>query len=150
MSVVEFRKYWPWLIQFTDSYSHASKHFRWKYSFHFPANYTKAIIFMRIRRRYIQQRVIWDYNFKQLHCKVIIQVNVLKHCHAFYNICTRKYAHVILTILSSTYRFWGVYNLYQAKTAKLNIGVWWWVRFGTSGMHLSPPPPPSDLGCCPF
>ena len=23
-------------------------------------------------------------------------------------------------------------------------------RFGTSKMHLSPPPPPCGLGCCPF
>ena len=23
-------------------------------------------------------------------------------------------------------------------------------RFGASKMHLSPPPPPSSLGCCPF
>ena len=38
---------------------------------------------------------------------------------------TSKYfhfVHVILTMLSSTYHFWGVHNLYQAKSAKLNIG----------------------------
>ena len=38
---------------------------------------------------------------------------------------TSKYfhfAHVILTMLSSTYHFWGVHNVYQAKSAKLNIG----------------------------
>ena len=32
------------------------------------------------------------------------------------------FAHVILTMLSSMYHFWGVHNLYQAKSAKLNIG----------------------------
>ena len=42
-----------------------------------------------------------------------------------FNTFTSKYfhfAHVILTMLSSTYHFWGVHNLYQAKSAKLNIG----------------------------
>ena len=42
-----------------------------------------------------------------------------------FNTFTSKYfhfAHVILTMLSSTYQFWGVHNLYQAKSAKLNIG----------------------------
>ena len=37
-----------------------------------------------------------------------------------FNTFTRKYfhfAHVILTMLSSTYHFWGVHNLYQAKLA---------------------------------
>ena len=28
----------------------------------------------------------------------------------------------MLTMLSSTYHFWGVHNLYQANSAKLNIG----------------------------
>ena len=42
-----------------------------------------------------------------------------------FNTFTRKYfhfAHVILTMLSSKYHFWGVHNLCQAKSAKLNIG----------------------------
>ena len=42
-----------------------------------------------------------------------------------FNTFTSKYfhfAHVILIMLSSTYHFWGVHNLYQAKSAKLNIG----------------------------
>ena len=42
-----------------------------------------------------------------------------------FNTFTSKYfhfAHVILTMLSSTYHFWGVHNLHQAKSAKLNIG----------------------------
>ena len=37
-----------------------------------------------------------------------------------FNTFTRKYfhfAHVILTMLSSTYHFWEVHNLYQAKSA---------------------------------
>ena len=42
-----------------------------------------------------------------------------------FNTFTSKYfhfAHVIRTMLSSTYHFWGVHNLYQAKYSKLNIG----------------------------
>ena len=42
-----------------------------------------------------------------------------------FNTFTSKYfhfAHVILTMLSSTYHFWGVHNLNQAKSTKLNIG----------------------------
>ena len=42
-----------------------------------------------------------------------------------FNTFTSKYFHfanVIPTMLSSTYHFWGVHNLYQAKSAKLNIG----------------------------
>ena len=42
-----------------------------------------------------------------------------------FNTFTSKYfyfTHVILTMLSSTYHFWGVHNLYQAISAKLNIG----------------------------
>ena len=42
-----------------------------------------------------------------------------------FNTFTSKYfhfAHVILTMLSSTYLLGGVHNLYQAKSAKLNIG----------------------------
>ena len=42
-----------------------------------------------------------------------------------FNTFTSKYfhfAHVILTMLSSTYHILGVQALYQAKSAKLNIG----------------------------
>ena len=41
-----------------------------------------------------------------------------------FNTFTRKcfhFAHVMLIMLSSTYHFWGVHNLYQAISAKLNI-----------------------------
>ena len=42
-----------------------------------------------------------------------------------FNTFASKYFHfanVILTMLSSTYHFWGVHNLYQANLAKLNLG----------------------------
>ena len=62
------------------------------------------------------------------------------------NTFTSKYfhfAHVILTMLSSTYHFWGVHNLYQAKSAKLNIGeqskvgLFFFFSFSLFVFHLS-------------
>ena len=64
----------------------------------------------------------------------------------YFNTFTSKYfhfAHVILTMLSSTYHFWGVHNLYQAKSAKLNIGeqskvgLFFFFRFSLFVFHLS-------------
>ena len=63
---------------------------------------------------------------KKIEQLKVIQINVFKHCNALFNTFTRKYvpfAHVILTMLSSTHRFLGVHKLYQAKLAKLIIGV---------------------------
>ena len=63
-----------------------------------------------------------------------------------FNTFTSKYfhfAHVILTMLSSTYHFWGVHNLYQTKSAKLNIGeqskvgLFFFFLFSLFVFHLS-------------
>ena len=63
-----------------------------------------------------------------------------------FNTFTSKYfhfAHEILTMLSSMYHFWGVHNLYQAKSAKLNIGeqskvgLFFFFLFSLFVFHLS-------------
>ena len=83
-------------------------------------------------------------NFKQLRCKVIQKC--LKTLLCIFNTFTSKYfhfAHVILTMLSSTYHFWGVHNLHQAKSAKLNIGdkskvgLFFFFLFSLFVFHLS-------------
>ena len=63
-----------------------------------------------------------------------------------FNTFTSKYfhfAHVILTMLSSTYHFLGVHNLYQAISDKLNIGeqskvgLFFFFLFSLFVFHLS-------------
>ena len=45
-------------------------------------------------------------------------MNVLKHCYAFL-IHLQENVFILQTMLSSTYHFWGVHNLYQALSAKV-------------------------------